>query len=244
MSMSQSQITIINRPEVVCIAEPLIDSRGLARMAALNHVEREDLSNAAGLERGTAAELCEIAGRNCYKSFGTRRSPKSTSEYIRHIQEIGHLSVLYHAHATFYIHGISRRVLQELVRHYVGCTGTQEGSPSAESTRYVVHPGTFVLPLEYDTPEMRESLERGYTEYREKIEQFSGNLSMSVKSVREAAGRLLPDAAATSVVWTTNPVALSKLLHERSQPGVDAEFRELARVWRNAIPQSLRAFFS
>lgn len=52
---------------------------------------------------GTSRErLVELAGRVCYDSCGTGRN---SSDYHKHIQEVGHLSVLEHAYATFHMEG-------------------------------------------------------------------------------------------------------------------------------------------
>lgn len=59
----------------------------------------EDMGKPAETQmQGTARErLIELAGRVCYDSLGKGRS---SSDYHKHIQEVGHLSVLEHAYAT------------------------------------------------------------------------------------------------------------------------------------------------
>ncbi len=39
-------------------------------------------------------------------------------------------------------------------------------------------------------------------------------------------------AAATSFVWTANPVALAKMFRERTAPAADLEFQRLALQWQ------------
>ena len=48
--------------------------------------------------------LAEFAGRNCYQSFD-RPNPatRKNADYLKHILDVGHESVLEHASATFYI---------------------------------------------------------------------------------------------------------------------------------------------
>jgi thymidylate synthase (FAD) len=76
--------------------------------------------------KATDAELLiEFAGRICYKSFGSRQSPKSNSEYIRHLISQGHESVLEHATWSFVLSGISRAFTHQLVRHRVGFAFSQ-----------------------------------------------------------------------------------------------------------------------
>jgi thymidylate synthase (FAD) len=53
--------------------------------------------------------LVEFAGRACYQSW-SKPKPKTATNlgYLRHIIDVGHLSVLEHASVSFYITGISR----------------------------------------------------------------------------------------------------------------------------------------
>src|SRR5919198_4004516 len=62
--------------------------------------------------------LAEFAGRACYQSW-TKPNPATATNagYLRHILEVGHLSVLEHGTVSFYITGISRSLTHELIRH-------------------------------------------------------------------------------------------------------------------------------
>lgn len=62
--------------------------------------------------------LAEFAGRACYQSWNKPNPATSTNAgYLRHILEVGHLSVLEHGTVTFYLTGVSRSFTHELVRH-------------------------------------------------------------------------------------------------------------------------------
>ena len=62
--------------------------------------------------------LAEFAGRACYQSWSKPIPATATNAgYLDHILQVGHLSVLEHSTATFYITGISRSVTHELIRH-------------------------------------------------------------------------------------------------------------------------------
>ena len=62
--------------------------------------------------------LVEFAGRACYQSWDKPNPRTATNAgYLRHILEVGHLSLLEHATVTFYITGISRSCTHELIRH-------------------------------------------------------------------------------------------------------------------------------
>ena len=62
--------------------------------------------------------LVEFAGRACYQSW-SKPNPRTATNagYLRHLLEVGHVSVLEHATVSFYITGISRSCTHELIRH-------------------------------------------------------------------------------------------------------------------------------
>jgi thymidylate synthase (FAD) len=53
--------------------------------------------------------IAEFAGRACYQSW-TKPNPATATNtgYLRHILDVGHLSVLEHGTATFCLTGVSR----------------------------------------------------------------------------------------------------------------------------------------
>ncbi len=62
--------------------------------------------------------LAEAAGRACYQSFSKPNPATATNAgYLRHILEVGHLSVLEHGTVTFSMTGVSRSLTHELIRH-------------------------------------------------------------------------------------------------------------------------------
>src|SRR5262245_62842939 len=62
--------------------------------------------------------LAEFAGRACYQSWSKPNPATATNAtYLAHILEVGHLSVLEHGTATFYLTGVSRSLSHEFVRH-------------------------------------------------------------------------------------------------------------------------------
>src|SRR5262245_48400042 len=62
-----------------------------------------------------AEALAEMAGRVCYMSYGKGR--KTNREFLEHIVEVGHGSVLEHGVWSFLITGVSRSFTHELIRH-------------------------------------------------------------------------------------------------------------------------------
>src|SRR5439155_2206866 len=59
--------------------------------------------------------LAEMAGRVCYMSYGKGR--KTNREFLEHLIDVGHGSVLEHAVWSFVVTGVSRSFTHELIRH-------------------------------------------------------------------------------------------------------------------------------
>jgi thymidylate synthase (FAD) len=193
--------------------------------------------------------IVELAGRLCYYSFGAKAGTPTNKGYIAHTQQgaIPHRSLMYHPKMTFFLSGISRRLTHELIRHYVGADRSEEGSPSQESTRYVEHPGWFVVPpyvlaYEDEVAYFEGNMGHAYAGYMEFItvreRVYAGEhdgkepKGLDRKRIYEAASSYLPHSAMTSMVWTTNPAALGKLFMERLDESADLEFQRLAQVWK------------
>ena len=88
--------------------------------------------------------LAEFAGRACYQSWSKPIPATATNAgYLDHILQVGHLSVLEHSTATFYITGISRSVTHELIRH-------RHFSFSQLSQRYLPATGPEVVEPDVD----------------------------------------------------------------------------------------------
>src|SRR5829696_1582709 len=142
--------------------------------------------------------LAEFAGRACYQSWSKPNPSTATNAgYLRHILEVGHLSVLEHGVVTFYITGISRSLTHELIRH-------RHFSYSQLSQRYV--PERDAAMVEPDAiaqdPELHarfvaatEASLAAYTELLEGLEKrFAdvGNATLRRKQARQAARSVLP----------------------------------------------------
>lgn len=62
--------------------------------------------------------LAEFAGRACYQSFDKPVPATATNAgFLAHILQVGHLQVLEHPQASFYLTGISQSAAHELLRH-------------------------------------------------------------------------------------------------------------------------------
>lgn len=178
--------------------------------------------------------LAEFAGRACYQSWKKPNPATATNEgYLRHILEVGHLSVLEHGTVTFYLTGVSRSFTHELVRH-------RHFSYSQLSQRYV--PGREAPMVEPDViaddpalhkvfVEASEAALRAYNELLEGLEaKFSDveNGTSRRKQARQAARAVLPNAAETKIVVTGNYRAWRHFVAMRATEAADVEIREVA----------------
>ncbi|MQA07207.1 MAG: FAD-dependent thymidylate synthase [Pseudonocardiaceae bacterium] len=178
--------------------------------------------------------LAEFAGRACYQSWRKPNPATATNAgYLRHILEVGHLSVLEHGSATFYITGISRSLTHELIRH-------RHFSYSQLSQRYV--PERDAAMVEPDViaqdPELHakflEASQASATAYNELLEglqqRFADepNATLRRKQARQAARSILPNATETRIVVTGNYRAWRHFVAMRATEHADVEIRALA----------------
>src|ERR1700754_537372 len=95
---------------------PQIAPLGVQLVAKTEFVAPEGVPWSTDADGGAA--LAEFAGRACYQSWKKPNPATATNAgYLKHILEVGHLSVIEHANATFYITGVSRSLTHELIRH-------------------------------------------------------------------------------------------------------------------------------
>lgn len=178
-------------------------------------------------------DLVEFAGRACYQSWKRPNPATATNAgYIRHILEVGHLSVLEHPTVTFYLTGVSRSLTHELVRH-------RHFSYSQLSQRYVPGAGDIVTPAVIaEDPELAEAFNvateaaaQAYETLRAGLEVKFAHLDEGTskkKQARQAARAVLPNATETKIVVTGNYRALRHFLDMRATEHADVEIRELA----------------
>lgn len=219
---------------------------------------------AGGLPADTCSDnehLAELAGRLCYRSFGDAAGRRSNDEYLEHIFSMDplHASIAYHAKMTFFFAGVSRKFSHQFIRNYVGSDRTEEGSPSQESTRFCEHTGYYVIPP-YALDAGAESLEAFKAAARTNWVSYQSLLrtewdrftrangaepkGMDRKRILEACSSALSQDSETSFVWTTNPIALRKFLHERCHPAADREIARFAEKLKALCLLRWPAFFS
>ena len=203
------------------------------RVIAWTHfVPPEDVPWSTDAEGGEA--LAEFAGRACYQSWHKPNPATATNAgYLRHILEVGHLSVLEHSTVTMYITGVSRSLTHELVRH-------RHFSYSQLSQRYVperdaamVEPDVIAEDpqLHKTFLEATEASVRAYNELLAGLEQkfaAAGGGTLRRKQARQAARAVLPNATETRIVVTGNYRAWRHFIAMRATEHADVEIRKLA----------------
>jgi thymidylate synthase (FAD) len=178
--------------------------------------------------------LAEFAGRACYQSWKKPNPTTATNAgYLKHILEVGHLSVLEHGSVTFYLSGISRSLTHELIRH-------RHFSYSQLSQRYVPERDAAMVEPEViaEDPALHakfvaasEAAVLAYTELLEGLEKKFADVEHATlrrKQARQAARAVLPNATETRIVVTGNYRAWRHFVAMRASEHADVEIRELA----------------
>lgn len=180
-------------------------------------------------------ELTEIAGRECYQSWGRPNPATATNEgYIKNILAKNHTSIMEHASYTFSIRKVSRSLTHEFVRH-------RHLSPSQMSQRYVdesTH--DFILPPEIVNNKallpdllLTDSHHDALTLYV-KIYELLEASGVSRKRARQAARYALPNGHETRIIMTGNIRAwrhfinMRCALDDKGEPHADLEMHSLA----------------
>ena len=178
--------------------------------------------------------LAEFAGRACYQSWSKPIPATATNAgYLDHILQVGHLSVLEHSTATFYITGISRSVTHELIRH-------RHFSYSQLSQRYLPPTGPEVVEpaVIAADPELHERFvtavqasARAYADLLAGLEETAATSpdgTLARTQARQAARAVLANATATAIVVTGNYRAWRHFVGMRATEAADVEIRTLA----------------
>ena len=217
----------IREPNVYLVGKQGVSPEELDRFLTDHEAKEWKTDTTVGAEK-----LCEIAGRLCYMSYGKGR--KTNHEYLGHILEVGHGSVLEHAAWNFIITGVSRSFTHELIRHRAGFGYSQL------SQRYVDEADTdFVEPdCIGDDPEMHkmfvetcEKAQDAYVKLTEKLaEKFKDvpDRTLRRKMARQAARAVLPNATETKIFVTANARGLRNFFELRGSEHAETEIRKVA----------------
>ncbi|AID58909.1 ThyX-like thymidylate synthase [Mycobacterium phage Gaia] len=178
-----------------------------------------------------ADELSEFAGRNCYRSFD-RPNPatRENADYLKHILDVSHESVLEHASATFYIEA-SRSVLTELERHrHLSFSVVSQRYVDANSLLCNIPPGinNDEVDPDFDLSDRMCDYYQDALRFYNEIVEYLTRQGKSRKQAREAARSVLPNMTDSPMVVTGNHRAWRYVIKARWHEAADAEIRGLA----------------
>ncbi|MGH3440103.1 MAG: FAD-dependent thymidylate synthase [Sciscionella sp.] len=192
----------------------------------------EDVPWSTDADGGQA--LAEFAGRACYQSWKKPNPATATNTgYLRHILEVGHLSVLEHGSVSFYITGISRSLTHELIRHRHFSYSQLSQRYFPEKNARMVEPDAIAADPELHAKFLAaaEASVTAYTELLEGLQERFADVSNGTlrrKQARQAARAILPNATETRVVVTGNYRAWRHFVAMRASEHADVEIRALA----------------
>jgi thymidylate synthase (FAD) len=178
--------------------------------------------------------LAEFAGRACYQAWSKPIPATATNAgYLDHILQVGHLSVLEHSTATFYITGISRSVTHELIRH-------RHFSFSQLSQRFLPATGPEVVEPDVIAadPALHDIFTAAATQSADAYAALLTALearaaatpdgTLARKQARQAARAVLPNATSTAIVVSGNYRAWRHFIGMRATEAADVDIRGLA----------------
>lgn len=225
-AMSETHtLKIVRDPKVYLVGRQMVSETEVQRF-----LTDEGVSWSTDTEVG-AERLAEMAGRVCYMSYGKGR--KTNNEFLQHIIEVGHGSVLEHSVFSFLITGVSRSFTHELIRHrhfsysqlsqrYVDESDSDFVEPDVIATdpdlHHIWYEGVQATRIAYD--KLVQGLEAKFTDVPEK--------TLRRKMARQAARSILPNATETKIFVTGNARAMRHFVELRGSEHADVEIRKVA----------------
>lgn len=219
-------LRIIREPKVYLVGRQAVDAAEIDRFLS-DHQASWSTDTEVGAE-----QLCEVAGRVCYMSFGKGR--KSNREYLQNIIGMAHGSVLEHAVWNFLLVGVSRSFTHELIRHRAGWGYSQLSQRYVdESDCNFVEPDVIAADPELHTVWL-ESVKQSHEAYVKLVagleRTFASEPSATLrrKLARQAARSVLPNATETRIFVTANARALRHFFELRGNEHAETEIRQVA----------------
>lgn len=248
-------------PKAFLIGESQLDEEAIGNYLVDTYGGQGDdwYEENVGTQRGAASDselITEVMGRLCYQSFApginknVTKIRKGNEEYLKHIIEVGHGSVLEHGSTSWILRDVSRVFTHELVRHRAGVAVSQE------SLRYV-RMDNFGLWIPNDpalTPEIVKACETQVGQSELFCTWLSKQLglddpgrSMDYKKVWTSfIRRFAPQGMSTSIGITINFRALRHVIVMRTAKAAEAEIRlvfdEIAKIAVERWPSLFQDF--
>ena len=221
----KGQLKIVRDPKVYLVGRQVTDDQSIAKFLE-DEGATWQTDNEVGAER-----LAEVAGRVCYMSYG--RGRKTNKDFIGHLIEVGHGSVLEHGVWSFLVTGVSRSFTHELIRH-------RHFSYSQLSQRYVDESDSdYIEPDVIATdPELHavwcEAVNAARSAYDQLVKGLETRFTdmtdktLRRKMARQAARSVLPNATETKIFFTGNARALRHFIELRGSEHAEVEIRKVA----------------
>ncbi len=217
------------KPEVFLVGETRVAEDGLA--AYLEHVGAPNWATDAPSD---CERLTEIMGRLCYRSFEPGLNPNVTrvregnANYLGHVLEVGHGSVLEHAVVNFIFADVSRVFTHELVRHRTGTAMSQESLRFVRLDRLSAYAPVHIRESEEGMEVFARTLEQLEQVQRELAEIYAIEDEKKFsrkKKLTSAFRRVAPIGVATAIGWSCNLRALRHVIEMRTAPEAEEEIR-------------------
>lgn len=238
-------------PKVILLARPSIDWTGVAEFLA--EYGETPFSWRRGEADSDGDSLPELAGRACYGSFGDRQGRIGASDYMTHVIESGHGSVLEHAQWTFAICRASRGFTHQMIRHRAGTAFSQESQHFihyAEEGKGTQQPAICLTGIpdgparEFAVSECERSTQ-GYARLWDLIRSTLPADAIGIKKVVSGSSRgLLPGAAESRLVMSANARALRHIVELRGNEANTLEIRLVARCLAQIMKIEAPAIFA
>lgn len=232
------RLRIVAGPRVYVVGRQIVDQQAVDQFLA-----DEGMSWQTDTEVG-AERLAEMAGRLCYMSFGKGR--RANADYLGHIIEVGHGSVLEHCVWNLLITGVSRSFTHELVRHRAGFGYSQLSQRYVdESQSQFVEPASIASDPQLHAvwQDAVGQAQAAYCRLSDALfEKFSDvpDKTLRRKMARQAARSVLPNATETKIFVTANARALRHFVELRCNEHAETEIRVVAgmvlRIMRQEAP--------
>ena len=239
-TLDQTPLKIVRDPSIYLVGRQTVNREEMDRFLADHGVSWQTDTEVGG------EVLSEAAGRACYMSYGKGR--KTNREFLGHLIEVGHGSVLEHAVWNFLVTGVSRSFTHELIRH-------RHFSYSQLSQRYVDESDSdFVEPdIISNDPELHrvwveavEASRRAYNALIAGLERLYAAVpekTLRRKLARQAARSVLPNATETKIFVTGNARALRHFIELRGSEHADIEIRKVAVGMLRILQQESPSLF-
>jgi thymidylate synthase (FAD) len=216
---------------VIKLAETSVDQSAVREL--VRHYDANDwLKKTRRYKRSDSELLTELAGRVCYRSFGTRLNPnikrirENPREYLHNVLKSRHGSVLEHSSVTFCFLDVSRVFTHELVRHRAGTAISQESLRYVRPQHLDLWVPADLSPVSREFIAIFEEIRNGYRRLEASFPWEEMSFAEK-KRITSGLRRILPTGLATNMIWTANHRTIRWVIEMRTDPSAEVEIRKV-----------------